>query len=82
MDTLVAYYRVSTRKQEETRLGLDAQRKAVHSYAHTTGQTVIAEFEEIESGKDNDRPVLAEAMKRAKVTHSTLIIAKLDRLSR
>ena len=82
MNTLVAYYRVSTRKQEETRLGLDAQRKAVHSYAHTTGQMVVAEFEEVESGKDDDRPILAEAMKRAKCTHSTLVIAKLDRLSR
>lgn len=82
MNEVIAYYRVSTRKQEETRLGLDAQRKAVHSYAHTTGQTVIAEFEEIESGKDDDRPILAKALRDCRCKQATLIIAKLDRLSR
>lgn len=80
--TLVAYYRVSTSKQGESGLGLEAQRNAVQGYSRMTGMPVIAEFEEIESGKRNRRPILTEALKRARGTHSTLIIAKLDRLSR
>jgi len=78
----VAYYRVSTDKQGRSGLGLEAQRQAVVDFINGNGNQVIAEFTEVESGKRNDRPKLAEAMHRAKVTGATLVIAKLDRLAR
>ncbi len=78
----IAYYRVSTRRQGQSGLGLDAQRKAVADYLNGGGWELLAEFTEVESGKHADRPELAKALHRAKVTGSTLVIAKLDRLSR
>lgn len=79
---IVSYLRVSTRKQGNSGLGLDAQRTAIAAYAaHRHGQ-VINTFTEIESGKLNARPELAKALHLAKVTGATLVIAKLDRLSR
>jgi len=79
---LVPYYRVSTKKQGASGLGLDAQLDAVASYAQTHNATVIAEFKEIESGKRSDRPELAKALAHAKLTGATLVVAKLDRLGR
>lgn len=79
---LVSYLRVSTRKQGESGLGLDAQRAAIDAYAAQRHGTVIQTFTEVESGKLNQRPELAEALHLAKVTGATLVIAKLDRLSR
>lgn len=55
----VAYYRVSTTAQGRSGLGLEAQRAAVADLAKTRGLKLLAEFTEIESGKRNDRPVLA-----------------------
>lgn len=81
-DKFVAYYRVSTARQGRSGLGLEAQRAAVLGYLKSTSGRLLAEFTEIESGKLNDRPKLAEAILRAKVTGSRLIIAKMDRLSR
>jgi DNA invertase Pin-like site-specific DNA recombinase len=78
----VAYLRVSTRNQGVSGLGIDAQRAAVRSYCESNGLAVIGEFCEIESGSSKTRPVLAEAMSRAKATNSVLVIARLDRLSR
>jgi DNA invertase Pin-like site-specific DNA recombinase len=78
----VAYYRVSTAKQGQSGLGLEAQREAVHQYLNGGRHELLKEFVEVESGKDNDRPQLAKALHRAKVTGATLVIAKLDRLSR
>ena len=78
----VSYLRVSTTKQGRSGLGLDAQREAVRSYLDGGKWKLIAEFVEVESGKDDNRPKLKEALHRAKVTGATLIIAKLDRLSR
>lgn len=76
-----AYFRVSTQKQGQSGLGLEAQKAAAESFAKTRGE-IIAEFVEIESGKRNDRPKLAEAIEHAKANSSTLLIAKLDRLAR
>ncbi|WP_269715653.1 recombinase family protein [Caulobacter sp. NIBR2454] len=78
----VAYYRVSTAKQGASGLGLGAQRLAVSGYVASQSGELIAEFEEIESGKGADRPQLRYAMDRCKLTGATLLIAKLDRLSR
>lgn len=72
----VAYYRVSTQKQGASGLGLEAQRAACARFAP------IAEFIEVESGKDDDRVKLNEAMAFAKANNAMLIVAKLDRLSR
>jgi len=79
---LVAYYRVSTRKQEQSGLGLEAQRTAVADYAKRNGGTVIAEYTETETGKRSDRPNLAEAIGHTRLSAATLVIAKLDRLAR
>ena len=80
MQKFVAYFRVSTGKQGKSGLGLDAQRSAVNAYIGCN--ELIAEFTEIETGRNNDRPELKQAIAIARKTKSTLIIAKLDRLSR
>jgi DNA invertase Pin-like site-specific DNA recombinase len=78
----VAYHRVSTDKQGRSGLGLDAQRNAVEDYIDGGRGELVAEYVEVESGKRDDRPELERALHRCKVTGSTLLIAKLDRLSR
>ena len=75
----VAYYRVSTSKQGAEGLGIEAQKRAVHEFAQGR---VIAEFTEVESGGKNDRPELTAALALAKANKATLLIAKMDRLSR
>ncbi len=79
---IVVYRRVSTAKQGQSGLGLDAQASAISEYVHRVNAQVIATFTEVESGKVNARPELAKALHLAKVTGATLCIAKLDRLSR
>lgn len=78
----ITYYRVSTAQQGRSGLGLEAQRTAVQSYLDAHGGREIATFTEVESGKQNDRPQLAAALKRCRQTRATLLVAKLDRLSR
>jgi len=78
----VAYYRVSTAAQGRSGLGLEAQQAAVRDYCQRTGGKLLHEFTEVESGKDNHRPKLAEALSLCRLTGATLLIAKLDRLSR
>jgi DNA invertase Pin-like site-specific DNA recombinase len=78
----VAYYRVSTAKQGKSGLGLEAQQEAVRSYLNGGRWKMVAEAVEIESGKRNDRPKLAEALALCRVHGATLVIAKLDRLAR
>lgn len=78
----VAYERVSTARQGRSGLGLEAQRKAIDDFAVLRGAEVIGRFTEIESGGKSDRPELAQAVNLAKLTGATLVIAKLDRLSR
>jgi DNA invertase Pin-like site-specific DNA recombinase len=74
--------RVSTDKQGSSGLGLEAQRAAVERYVAGTGGVIAAEFQEIESGKKNDRPEIAAAVAACRAQRATLIIAKLDRLAR
>ena len=78
----VAYYRVSTKRQSDSGLGLDAQKKAVTDYLNGGPYELLGEFTESESGKKDERPQLSAALDLAKATGSILVIAKLDRLSR
>ena len=79
---LIAYLRVSTRKQGHGGLGIEAQRSAVEEHARQLGAKVEGWYTEVESGKRNDRPELAKALSHAKRNKATLVVAKLDRLSR
>lgn len=78
----VSYLRVSTVKQGRSGLGLEAQRHAVTEYLNGGRWTVVQEFVETESGSHDDRPKLLEAMALCRLHGATLVIAKLDRLSR
>ena len=78
--TYVAYLRQSTMKQAISGLGVEAQREIIEKFLGD--KKPIAEFVETESGKRTDRPKLAEALELCRKTKSTLIVAKLDRLSR
>ena len=78
----VAYYRVSTAQQGRSGLGLEAQRTAVLAFLNVGARGLSGEFTEVESGKRADRPQLAQALATCRLTGATLVIAKLDRLSR
>lgn len=82
MKRFVAYYRVSTTKQGESGLGLEAQQTAVRRYLSDAGGVTVAEFTEVESGSRKDRPKLRDAIAHCKREAATLVIAKLDRLAR
>jgi DNA invertase Pin-like site-specific DNA recombinase len=81
MQSFVSYYRVSTAKQGVSGLGLEAQKATVQAFVASRG-TIAQEFIEIESGKKDVRPQLDAALGAAKQAGATLLIAKLDRLSR
>ena len=76
----VAYLRVSTQRQGSSGLGLQAQQEIIRKYLN--GNSPIAEFIEVESGRKSDRPKLHEALELCKKKKATLIVAKMDRLSR
>jgi DNA invertase Pin-like site-specific DNA recombinase len=78
----VAYYRVSTARQGRSGLGLEAQRKAVADFLNGASSELSAEFVEVESGKNNERPQLEQALATCELSGATLVVAKLDRLSR
>jgi DNA invertase Pin-like site-specific DNA recombinase len=78
----VSYLRVSTARQGVSGLGLEAQREAVASYLNGGKWKLVREVVEVESGKRNDRPAIAEALRLCRLHRATLIIAKLDRLAR
>ncbi|MBB5056911.1 DNA invertase Pin-like site-specific DNA recombinase [Granulicella aggregans] len=78
----VAYYRVSTKRQGISGLGLEAQRQAVHQYLNGGRWKLLSELTEVETGKRNDRPQLEQALGLCRLHKATLVIAKLDRLAR
>ena len=78
----VVYYRVSTKQQGESGLGLEAQRAAVEAYVKQHGGEIIAEYEEVESGRNCRRPEIMKAILHCNRSWATLLIAKMDRLAR
>lgn len=78
----VAYYRVSTRRQGKSGLGLEAQREAVARYLNGGDWQIVAEFTEVESGRRSDRPELDRALTAARLHRAPLVVAKVDRLTR
>jgi len=78
----VAYYRVSTRAQGRSGLGLEAQQAAVERYLKSVSGELFAEFTEVESGTKAARPQFDEALRLCRIFSATLVIAKLDRLAR
>ena len=86
MERAVAYYRVSTKQQHRSGLGIEAQRAAVARFAEAEGFTIISEYVEAETGKGADaldrRPQLAAALAAAKTAKCSVLVSKLDRLSR
>jgi len=82
MSGFVGYYRVSTAGQGRSGLGLDAQKASVAAFVRSRAGTVVAEFEEIESGAKKARPRLTAAIAYCRANKATLVIAKIDRLAR
>lgn len=78
----IAYYRVSTKQQGESGLGLEGQQAAVVAFAGWDGAEIVREYTEVESGKRSDRPELVKALAHAKRSRAVLVVAKLDRLAR
>ena len=86
MERAVAYYRVSTKQQQRSGLGIEAQKAAVARFTEAEGMQIIAEYVEAETGKGADaldrRPQLAAALSAARAAKCPVIVSKLDRLSR
>jgi DNA invertase Pin-like site-specific DNA recombinase len=78
----ISYLRVSTREQGRSGLGLEGQRQALATYLNGGRWELVAEFVEVESGRRSNRPQLAAALAACRVHRATLVIAKIDRLSR
>ena len=80
MASYIAYLRQSTKKQEVSGLGVEAQRTIIHNFVKD--KPILAEYVETESGKKSNRPELLAALAMCRKTNSILVVAKLDRLSR
>jgi DNA invertase Pin-like site-specific DNA recombinase len=78
----VGYYRVSTGKQEASGLGLESQKAIVEDFCRREGYTLVMDFTEVESGANDDRKKLGEAIEKVKLLGGILIVAKLDRMTR
>lgn len=63
-------------------MGLEGQTVALQSFVAANNATVTASYTEVESGTDNERPELVKALAHAKRSKATLVVAKMDRLSR
>jgi len=81
---VIAYYRVSTKKQGESGLGLEAQKNTINQFLASSPYELVSEYVEIESGRKTDkrRPQLRAALEQCEREGATLMIAKLDRLTR
>jgi DNA invertase Pin-like site-specific DNA recombinase len=86
MDSAIAYLRVSTRQQGRSGLGIEAQRTALARFAEAEEMTLLGEYVEVETGKGSDaldrRPQLAAALAAARAAKCSVLVSKLDRLSR
>jgi DNA invertase Pin-like site-specific DNA recombinase len=86
MESAIAYLRVSTRQQGQSGLGIEAQRAALARFAEAEGMTLLGEYVEVETGKGSDaldrRPQLAAALAVARAAKCSVLVSKLDRLSR
>lgn len=80
--TFVSYLRVSTQRQGQSGLGIEAQRSAVEQYVASVRGTLLDEHIEVESGSKAGRPILMQSIAQAKRSGAILVIAKLDRLAR
>lgn len=78
----VAYMRVSTKSQGKSGLGLEAQKERIERFLAASGGVLLAEYVDVESGAKNDRDALNRAIAHVKKVNGTLVIAKLDRISR
>ncbi len=82
----IAYIRVSTARQGRSGLGLEAQRRTIAEFCEREGLPVAGEYVEVETGKGADalerRPQLASALAAAKRARCSIVVPKLDRLSR
>ncbi len=82
MEKYIAYYRVSTRKQGRSGLGLDAQKEKIRAFIADGKRALVGEYQDIESGRKDDRVQLWNAIAAAKKNGARLLIARLDRFSR
>jgi DNA invertase Pin-like site-specific DNA recombinase len=78
----ISYLRVSTKRQGASGLGLEAQRKSVEDFLNGGRWKLVAEFKEVESGRNTERVELDKALSACRLHGATLLVAKLDRLAR
>ncbi len=79
---IIAYYRVSTKKQGESGLGLEGQKFSVQEFAKREQSMILSSYVEVETGKKSDRLEILKAISHARRSKATLVVAKLDRLAR
>jgi len=82
MEKWIGYSRVSSKKQGKSGLGLEAQQKMIADFVAANGGELVESFIEVESGKADDRPELAKAIRQAQLVGGRVLVGKLDRLSR
>jgi len=82
MNKYIAYLRVSTKRQGQSGLGLEAQRESIRTYVERNGGEIIAEFVEVKSGTSRKRKEIKAAVELSRKEKAVLIVAKLDRLAR